>query len=120
MQTSAPQVATVDAEAEYTGVITHRPEVRTKMLDAEGHEVPVLVIDVECDAPTRPLMRLEQTFARDQRPLAEQLARDYAKGTRIQYRAPLVGMRVIAPNVTRITALHNNNVTTTEPDLFTP
>lgn len=102
MQTSA---LPTDAQAEYIGTVLRRPEVRTRMLDGEGHEVPVLCIDVECDTPLRPHMHLEQPFAPDQRAVVEQLARQYSKGTRLQFRAPLVGMRVIAPNVSHIAML---------------
>lgn len=118
MQTSA---LPCDAQAEYIGTVLRRPEIRTRMLDGEGHEVPVLCIDVEAETPLRPHMHLEQPFAPDQRAHAEQLARQYVKGTRLQFRAPLFGMRVIAPNVSHIAALPADAIAapvTTEPDLF--
>ena len=121
MQTSA---LPCDAQAEYIGTVLRRPEIRTHVLDGEGHEVPVLYIDVEAETPLRPHMQLQQFFRQDQRGLAEQLARQYAKGSRLQFRAPLFGMRVIAPNVSHIALLppdedvNSQAPATTEPDLF--
>ena len=85
-----------------TGTLLHTAQVRTKVLDGEGHAVPVLCMDLELDNALHTHVHSEQPFPADQHTQCEAIARQYKKGTRITVQAPLVGARLVLPNVTHI------------------
>lgn len=96
MHTSAQPVM------EYTGTLTHQAEARTKVLDTEGHSVPVLCMDIELDNALRTPMHVEQPFPAASFEQARAAAHRLKKGMRVTVQAPLVGIRLVAGNATHI------------------
>lgn len=88
--------------AEYSGTLTHQAEARTKVLDGEGHSVPVLCMDIELDNALRTHMHVEQPFPADAAKQAHAAAHRLKKGMRVTVQAPLVGIRLVAGNATHI------------------
>lgn len=104
MQTSAQQHQPTQApDLEYTGTLVHGAEARSKVLDHDGHVVPVLCMDIELDNKLRTPMHVEQTFPIGQHAQAVAAAHKWKKGMRITVQAPLVGLRLVAVNATHIT-----------------
>lgn len=99
MHTSAQSASPV---MEYTGTLLHQAEARTKVLDGEGHCVPVLCLDIELDNALHTPMRIEQPFAADAAKQAHAAARRLKKGMRVTVQAPLVGVRLMATNASHI------------------
>ena len=106
MNTSAQARLLSDPEASFTGTLVAHAEVRTKMLDAEGHVVPVLCMEIELNNPLRNRLHAEQPFPAGQHSQCEAAARRFRKGTRVTVRAPIVGLRMVAPNTTHIHVHH--------------
>lgn len=96
MHTSAQPVM------EYTGTLTHQAEARTKVLDHEGHAVPVLCMDIELDNALHTAMHVEQPFPAAAFEQARAAAHRLKKGMRVTVQAPLVGVRLVAGNATHI------------------
>ncbi len=111
---------TPDVTVEFTGVISERARVCTRILDG-ALTVPVVVVTMECDAISHPVMTLEQAFSLGQHAQAAEAAKALTKGQRITARMPLSGLRVVAPNVSDITLDAAPAAPThhqPEPDLF--
>lgn len=96
------------AIGEYTGTLLHRAEARTAVLDAEGHSVPVLCLDLELDNQLHTHMHVEQPFPQGHHSQAQAAARRLTKGTRVTVQAPLVGLRLVANNTTHIHTHHQS------------
>lgn len=80
--------------AEYSGTLLHPAEVRTKLLDGEGHAVPVVCLDVELDTILRTPFRLVQYFPAGQHIQAQAAAHRYHKGQHISFSVPLVSVSI--------------------------
>lgn len=78
--------------AEYTGTLLHTAEARTKVLDAEGHTVPVICLDIELDNALHTHMHVEQFFPQGQHAQATAAAHRFLKGQRITFSVPLVSV----------------------------
>lgn len=102
MHTSAQPAATADFE--YTGTLLHGAQVRSKVLDSDGHTVPVLCLDIELDNGLRTPMHIEQPFPIGQHAQATAAAHRLRKDMRVTVQAPLIGVRLVATNATHITA----------------
>lgn len=102
MKTSAQSRLLPDPEATFTGTLVAQAEMRMKSLDHEGHMVPVLCMDIELDNSLRNRLHAEQTFPAGEQRQCEAAAGRYRKGVRVTVRAPIVGLRVLAPNTTHI------------------
>lgn len=90
--------------AAYEGVLLRRAEVRTMLLDG-ATSVPVVCMDVELDNQLHTRMVARQPFGAGEYNQAHKLAATLKKGTRIEVQAPLVGVQLVLPNVTRISPL---------------
>ena len=90
------------ALCEYTGTLLHTAQVRTKVLDGEGHAVPVLCMHLQLDNQHHNHVHVEQPFPLGQHSECEAAARRYKKDTRVTVQAPLVGAHLVLPNVTHI------------------
>lgn len=84
--------AQTQAHAEYTGTLLHAGEARTKVLDGEGHAVPVLCLDVELDNALRTPMHIEQFFPLGHHAQAHAAAQRFSKGQRVTFSVPLVSV----------------------------
>jgi hypothetical protein len=82
--------------AEWTGTLLRCAEVRTKMLDNEGHSVPVLCMDIELDNALHTRIRIEQLFQVGHEVEAKAAAHRLKKGKRVTVQAPLIGVRLLA------------------------
>ena len=87
---------------EYTGTLIADAQARTKMLDAEGHSVPVVCLDLELDNSLHNLMRAEQPFPLDHYAQAQARAHQLKKGMRVTVQAPPIDLRLIARNTAHI------------------
>lgn len=101
MHTSAPQLTA----AEYTGTLLHRAEVRTAVLDGEGHSVPVLCMDVELNNDFHTRTHFEQPYPVGHYAQAEAAAHRLKKGALVTIQAPLVDVHISAHNATLIAAV---------------
>jgi hypothetical protein len=90
--TSAP------ALLEYTGTLIHAAEARTQVLDADGHTIPVLCLDIALHN----LMHVEQPFPFDHYAQAMAAAHRLKKGMRVTVQAPPIDLRLIARNTAHI------------------
>ncbi len=79
---------------EYSGTLTHQAEARTKVLDNEGHAVPVLCLDIELDNALRTPMHVEQPFPATSYEQARAAAHRLKKGMRVTVQAPLLSVRL--------------------------
>lgn len=93
--------------AEYTGTLTHGAEARTKLLDRDGHTVPVLCLDLALDNEMQTPLHVEQPFPVGHFTRCQAAAHRLKKGMRVKVQAPLVGMRLVAANTTHIHVLHD-------------
>jgi hypothetical protein len=91
-----------DIQAHYTGRLLRAPEVRTKVIDQEGHAVPVLCLDIESDSPLRLPIHVEQPYPLDHHAQCQAAARRLSKGMHITVEAPMVGVRLVVGNATHI------------------
>lgn len=91
-----------DVAAQYSGRLVRAAEVRNKVIDQEGHVVPVLCMDIESDSPLRLPIHVEQPYPVDHHAQAQTAARRMAKGTHVTVVAPLVGVRLVVANATHI------------------
>ena len=108
MNTSAPP----DLVANFDGVLISHAQARIKPVDAQGHMVPVLCMDIELDDYWRHHLHVEQPFAPDAHQACEAAAHRYRKGTRVTVHAPVVGLQLWATNTTHIHVHHPEETTT--------
>lgn len=106
MKTSAPPASEALAAMEMTGVLVANAHTAVRILDGEGHSVPVLVMDIELDSLAHNRAHLEQPFPMGQQAQCEAAARRYRRGTRITWQAPILDARLVVPNVSHI-FVHN-------------
>ncbi len=125
MQTSAQTSAHQSVswpDAQYTGTLLHHAQARTTVLDNQGHTVPVLCMEVELDTLLHTPMRVEQPYPAGQFAQCELDAKQLKAGMRVTVQAPLIGIRLVAKNATRVTVLPDASTATDPitptPDLF--
>ena len=87
---------------EWSGTLIADAQTRYKPIDAQGHICPVLVMDVRLDNSNHNHLRVEQPFLQSQNAQCQAAARRYRKGTRVTVQAPIVGLRMVAPNLTHV------------------
>lgn len=91
-----------EVTTQYSGRLVRAAEARNKLIDGEGHVVPVLCLDIESDSPMRLPIYIEQPFPLDHHAQCQAAARRLPKGTHITVEAPLVGVRLVVSNATHI------------------
>lgn len=91
---------------EYRGTLLHQAEARTKVLDGQGHTVPVVCMDIELDNALHTPMHVEQLFPAASHEQARAAAHRLKRGMRVTVQAPLVGVRLVANNVAHIHVIH--------------
>ena len=112
MHTSA---LTTTADMTYTGTLVQHAETRTRVLDTEGHMVPVLCLEVELDNDHHTHLHSEQPFPVGHHKQAHAAALRLKKGTRVTIQAPLIGVRLVAANTTHIHVIKSTEESTTCP-----
>ena len=88
---------------EWRGTLICDAEARTKMLDAQGHVAPVLIVTVRLDdAAEKNLLRLEQIFDVGHETQCAAAARRLRKGTRISAQGPRAHIHIKQEHVLHI------------------
>lgn len=93
-----------EALATFTGRVLHNAELRTKVLDREGHSLPVLCVDLECDSGIRGHIHVEKVYPFGQQAQAEAAARGLRAGMQVTVETPLAGLRLVIPNAVQLRA----------------
>lgn len=109
MVTAQVQQALEGCGVEFTGTLIHNGEARMKMVDTEGHLVPVLMLDLQSASGMHMPLHVEQPFPADQMAQAQAAARRYRKGQRVTVQAPALSVRMA------VTATHIHTHHETEP-----
>lgn len=91
-----------DVATQYSGRLVRAAEVRNKVIDHEGHVVPVLCMDIESDSPMRLPIHVEQPYPVNHHAQCQAAARRFTKGMHITVEAPMVGVRLVVANATHI------------------
>ena len=107
MHTPAPTRLFPDPLLEWTGTLLHCAEARSKQLDAEGHVVPVLCLDLVLDNPLHNHLHVEQPFEVGAHAQCAAAAHRLLKGMRVTVQAPSVDLRIVAANTQHIHVVHN-------------
>lgn len=97
-----PQQPTATADIELRGTLSRHAEVRCKVLDHDGHTVPVLCVEMHTDTSTHMPVRAEYVYQPHNRAQADADAKALRKGKAIVVQAPLVGLKLVATNATHI------------------
>lgn len=85
-----------------TGTLLRHAGVRSKVLDGDGHTVPVLCIDVASRTAAHMPFHAELAYKPNEHALAEAHAKAMRKGRCVTVQAPLVGLKLIATNAASI------------------
>ena len=92
----------VTALMEYTGTLLRDAEVRARVIDHDGHAVPVLCVELEINNPARTHLHAEQRFDAAHHTQASLAAKRLIKGARITLQGQLADMRLFSGNTTHI------------------
>ncbi len=102
MHTIASPQNRINAEMVLRGTLSRNAEVRSKVLDGDGHTVPVLCIEFTTGTSSHMPVHAEQTYKPDQHALAEKHAKDLRRGLSVTVHASLVGLKLLATNASLI------------------
>jgi hypothetical protein len=90
----------------YTGTLLHRAEVRTAVLDGDGHSVPMLCMDVELHNDFHTRSHFAVPYPIGHYAQAEAKAHGLKKGDQVTVSAPLLDVRLSAHNATLVSTVH--------------
>ncbi len=102
MHTSDQHPSRVTADMLLRGTLIRNAEVRNKVLDGDGHTVPVLCVEFTTDSSSHMPVRAEQAYKPDEHALAEKHAKALRRGGCVTVQAPLVGLKLVATNASAI------------------
>jgi hypothetical protein len=102
MHTIDQHPSRVNANMVLRGTLIRNAEVRNKVLDGDGHTVPVLCVEFTTDSSSHMPVRAEQVYKPDQHALAEKHAKALRRGGCVTVQAPLVGLKLVATNASAI------------------
>lgn len=98
--------------AEFTGTLIADAQARCKAVDAQGHMVAMIVMDVRLDNAARHNhLRVEKPLHGLSMAVAETAARRYTKGTRVTVQAPVAWLHIKAENTKHIHVLQPKETT---------
>lgn len=86
---------------QFTGILAHDAEVRSKPVDNGARMLPVLCLDLRVGQPQH-LLHAEQLFTEATRADAERLAKTLKRGQVVSLTTSLLDMRVFLPHVESI------------------
>ncbi len=92
----------INSDMELRGTLVRHAEVRNRVLDGDGHTVPVLCIEFTTNSSSHMPVRAEQAFKPNEHDLAEKQAKALRKGRCVTVHAPLVGLKLVATNANLI------------------
>jgi hypothetical protein len=87
---------------EYTGVLIHPAQARSRPADQEGHIVPVLCVEIALENAVGTVLHAEQVFPFGAHDQAAAAARRLHKGDRITVQAGLADLRLLVTNTAHI------------------
>lgn len=105
----------VTADVQITGTLARDAELRNRVLDGAGHNVPVICFDLIATGPAHMPVHVEWPQPADGHSAAERLAKSLKRGMAVTVQSPLVGMRLVAANASAVHA----SAPDTSTDLFT-
>jgi hypothetical protein len=116
-----PHSPQTTAAMEISGTLARDAELRNRVLDSAGHNVPVICLDLVGTGPARMPVHVEWPQPVDGYQAAERLIKTLKRGTTVTVQAPLLGMRLVAVNASQVhasaqTTAHTSAPTT--PELF--
>jgi hypothetical protein len=79
---------------EFTGRLVRDAEARHKLIDGNGHDVPVVILDLESDSGMHMPLHVEQPFPLGHWAQAQAAARRYRKGQRVTVLASALSVRM--------------------------
>jgi hypothetical protein len=98
-----PQPQTT-AAMEISGTLARDAELRNRVLDGDGHTVPVICLDLVAAGPAHMPVHVEWPQPANAHQAAERLTKTLKRGTTVTVQAPLLGMRLVAANATQVHA----------------
>lgn len=104
---TVPTSARATASGTYVGTLIAPAQCRMRAIDADGHIVPVLVLQLELDTLLRTRMRAEQPFAATAHQACEAAARRLRVGTVVEVEAPLTSVHLVATHTQHVHVLHH-------------
>lgn len=96
---------TATADLQLQGTLAHDAELRNKVLDGDGHTVPVICMEVITTGPTAMPVRVQWPQPVGAHADAERLCKRLRRGTAVQVQAPLLGMHLVAANASQVLSL---------------
>ncbi len=105
---------------EISGTLARDAELRNRVLDGAGHNVPVICLDLVSSGATHLPVHVEWPQPIDGHRAAERLVKTLKRGTTVTVQAPLLGMRLVAANASDVHASAQTAHTpaSTAPELF--
>lgn len=95
----------VQCDLEMSGVLIEHAEARKRQIDVDGQMVPVLCLHIETDSITRGHVLVEYPYRPGQEAECEKAAASYRKGARVTFKAPTVGIQLLARNCNHLALL---------------
>ena len=105
-----------DCQLEFTGTLTHAPEVRTRMLD-DNVSVPVVAFELELDNAAHSLFTAQQHYPIGGHSAAQAEAKRWHKGDRITVTSSLLDLRLVTRSACSVRAAPEA-LATAAPSLF--
>ena len=96
---------TATAAMQISGTLAQNAELRNKVLDGDGHTVPVICMEVITQGATAMPVRVEWPQPVGTHAEAERLCKRLRRGTTVQVQAPLLGMHLVAANASQVLPL---------------
>lgn len=96
---------TATAAMQLQGTLAHDADLRTKVLDGDGHTVPVICMEVITGGAAAMPVRVQWPQPAGAHAEAERLCKRLRRGTPVQVLAPLLGMHLVAPNASQVVPL---------------
>lgn len=119
--TAISQQAT--AAMEISGTLARDAELRNRVLDSAGHNVPVICFDLVATGAAHMPVHVEWPQPANAHSAAERLAKSLKRGMAVTVQSPLAGMRLVAANASQVHASaqdaeSTDPTPTTDNDLF--
>jgi hypothetical protein len=92
------------AAMEISGTLARDAELRNRVLDGAGHNVPVICLDLVAAGAAHMPVHVEWPQPAGGYQAAERLIKTLKRGTTVTVQAPLLGMRLVAANASQVHA----------------
>ena len=92
------------ADMQISGTLARDAELRNRVLDGAGQNVPVICLDLVATGAAHMPVHVEWPQPADGYKAAERLIKTLKRGTTVTVQAPLLGMRLVAANASEVRA----------------